>query len=214
MNANTVILALTMAMSPMPVLASVLLLSTERGRAKAAAFAAGWLGALVVLGIGTLIVAGNVKVKPHSGASKATAAVDVVLGLLAFAYALRLLRKQRAGNVAEPSWMGRLDRMSPFLAFCLGAFLPPYVLVVAGANNIIRSDATDTARLIAVIVFTVVGSVGVLVPLGMAVFSPHPEELLARWRAALLAHWPVILFWLFGAIGVYLVLKGAYEFTT
>ena len=214
MNPNTVITALVLAACPLPILASVLCLTSERGRTKAAALAAGWFGVLAVIGIVAVVLGQNLDTSPSSTTSTATAWLDVVLGVLAIGYGVVLRGRARSGTAAEPAWMGRLDGMSPWVAFGLGAFIPPYMLVVAGANDILRTDASTPALVAGVLVFAVVGSLGVLVPLLVTVLSPDPDALLARWRAVLMARWQVALFVLLALAGVYLVLKGAYELTS
>ena len=54
--------------------------------------------------------------------------------------------------------MKTLDTMKPRAAFLLGCFLPPYVIAAAVSNQIIRLDLTTQQRVVAVILFAVVGS--------------------------------------------------------
>jgi hypothetical protein len=214
MNPNTVIIALVLAACPLPILASVLCLTSENGRAKAAALAAGWIGALAVLGFATVVLGANLDTSSSSTTSTVTAWLDIVLGVAAVVYGVMVRNKSRAGTPSDPAWMARLDHMSPWVALGLGAFIPPYMLVVAGANDILRTDASTTALVVGVLAFTIIGSLGVLVPLLVTVFSKDPDALLQRWRALLLAHWHMVLFWLLALAGVYLVIKGVYELTS
>jgi hypothetical protein len=210
-NLNTVLLALVMGLSPLAVLASVLLLTMDRGKAKAAAYAVGWVVATTLVGVLTLVVDSQVSMPSGSTSSTASAWLDVVLGVILIVVAFRH-RGGQAG-VSEPSWMKRLDTMSPLVALGFGLFMPPYMLAAAGANNIVQADQPggSTNVTLAVIVFTVVASIGVLVPLALAQFSSRSDEVLARWRAWLMANWAKVMVWLFSAIGVYLMAKGVYE---
>jgi Sap, sulfolipid-1-addressing protein len=213
-SANTVLFALLLAVMPLPVLASVLCLTTENGRAKAAALAAGWIAALAVIGIATVVLAGQVDTSSGSTASTASAWLDVLLGVAAVVYGMYVRRQAASGTAAEPSWMGRLDAMSPWVAFGLGAFIPPYVIVIAGANSILRSQGSSSSNVVAVLIFTVVGSLGVIIPLLVATLSKDPDALLADWRTKLLANWHQVVFWLLLLVGIYLVIKGIYELTS
>ena len=211
-NVNTVLLALVMGLSPLAVLASVLLLTVERGTAKAAAYAVGWVVATSLVGVATIAVDSWAEMPPGNSASTASAWLDVALGVILVVLAIRR-RVRGASGTTEPSWMRKLDSMSPVVALGFGLFMPPYVLAVAGANNIVRSSQSDgtSSVVLAVVVFTIVASVGVLVPLALAVFSSRSDEVLARWRTWLMANWPRLVVWLLAAIGVYLVVKGVYE---
>ena len=211
-NLNTVLLALAMGLSPLAVLASVLLLTVERGTVKAAAYAVGWVVATSLVGVATIAVDSWTDMAPGSTTSTASAWLDIGLGVALLVLAVRR-RARGAAGATEPSWMRKLDSMSPLVALGFGLFMPPYVLAVAGANNIVQSSQSSgtSSVVLAVVVFTVVASVGVLVPLALAVFSSRSDEVLARWRTWLMANWPQLMVWLFVAIGVYLVAKGVYE---
>jgi hypothetical protein len=213
-NLNTVLLALVMGLSPLAVLASVLLLTMDRGKAKAAAYAVGWVVATSIVGVLTLVVDSQVSMPSGSSASTASAWLDVVLGVVLLVVAFRHRGGATGGAaVAEPSWMKKLDAMSPFVALGFGLFMPPYMLAAAGANNIVQADQPggSTNVTLAVIVFTVLASLGVLVPLALAQFSSRSDEVLARWRTWLMANWAKLMVWLFAAIGVYLLAKGVHE---
>ncbi len=212
MNPNTVLLAVAMAVSPMAILASVLLLTTEHGTVKAGAYAAGWVVAVAICGGLTIWAADHLDARPGSTTSTASAVLDVVLGVVLLVLALRR-RSMGSGSVAEPGWMSRLDRMSPFVALGFGLFMPPYVMAVAGANNIVRADGSASGErvVLAVVVFTIVASLGVIVPFTFAVASSRSDEVIARWRTWLMANWRQMLMWLLLVIGAYLVAKGVIE---
>lgn len=209
MNVDAVVLGVAMAVSPLAVLASVLLLTTERGVAKAAAYAVGWVIAVGLVGAATVVASSQVKAGSGSTTSTALAWVDVVLGVALVIWAFGRRAGAREG-VTQPSWMRRLDRMSPVVAFGFGLFMPPYAIAAAAASSIMRSDATGSGDVVvAVVTFTVLASLGVIVPVVVAVTSSRSEEMLARWREWLLGHWPTVLFWMLVLIGAYLVGKGA-----
>ena len=214
MNANVIIIAAVLGVSPMPIVASLLFLTSRHGRAKAAALAAGWFSALAVIGVATVYAAEHLHITESSGTSTLSAVLDVVLGVAALGYAALIRRRVRDGRVRQPTWMDRVDRMRPVVAFALGAFLPPYVLVVAAANEIVRMDASTSVRAVAVATVVVIGSIGVLVPLVASVVVHDADAMLDRWRRSLLEHWHTVLIWLMVFAGVYLLIKGAYELTS
>jgi hypothetical protein len=213
MNANPWLITLVIALEPVPILAGVLLLTTEHGRPNAIGFVLGWASALAVIGIATAIVGGRVTTSSGSTSSKVSAVLDIVLGAGALFYALRL-RSRSAAGVAPPTpaWMARLDTMSPIAAFVLGAFLPPYLVAVGVGNELVREDLSTTQLVVAVILFVVIGSIGCLIPILVTVVRPsHSDAVLGAWRTWLQANWRVLMVWLLGGIGVYLAIKGVIE---
>ena len=206
------LLAVAMAISPLAVLASVLLLTTERGVRKAGAYAVGWVLAVGAVGALTLVADAHLDTA-SDGASTASAVLDVVLGAVLVVLALR----RRAGGTssrAEPGWMRRLDAMSPLVALGFGLFMPPYVIAAAAANDIVRDDGSGGSTVLAVVVFTIVASLGVLVPWILALTSRSADRWIATWRAWLLGNWQAVLFWLLLVVGLWLVAKGAYALAT
>ncbi len=213
MNANVWILTLVIALEPIPVLAGVLLLTAERGRPKAIAFGVGWAFALVVVAVLTAIIGGEVSTPSGSTSSKASAVLDILLGLAAVVIAFRTRAQAKAGaDAGTPGWMKTLDTMKPRAAFLLGCFLPPYVIAAAVTNQIIRLDLSTQERVVAVMLFAIVGSLGVLIPILVTVVRPSQSEaILASWRAWLQANWHAVLFWMLLVIGIYLAVKGVIE---
>src|SRR4051812_48161801 len=141
MNPNVLLMTLIIALEPIPILGGVLLLTAKRGRPKAVAFMLGWALALSIIGVAIVLVGGQVSTPSGSTSSKASAVLDVVLGLALTAVALRTRAKARQrGESATPGWMKRLDTMSPIAAFLLGMLLPPYLIAAAVGNDIVRQN--------------------------------------------------------------------------
>jgi len=204
-----------MALSPLAVLASVLLLTTERGTVKAIAYAAGWMVAVGAIGAATVLAASQVHATPGSTTSTVSASLYVVFGVALVGWAIRRRAAERDG-VPEPTWMGRLDGMSPLVALGFGLFMPPYAIAVAAVNSIVHGNSGGSASgvVVPVVTFTVVASLGVIVPAVFAVASSRADEVIARWREWLLGRWSTVLFWMLLVIGVYLAAKGVYLVVT
>jgi hypothetical protein len=214
MNPNVLLMTLVIAFEPIPILGGVLLLTARRGRPKAVAFMLGWALALGLVGLAIVLVGGDASTPPGSSSSKASAGIDIVLGVALAVVALRTRAKSRQrGAAATPRWMQRLDTMSPAAAFVLGMFLPPYLIAAAIGNDIVRQNLTTTARIVAMSLYVVIGSIGILIPIMVTVLRPNTSDaVLASWRTWLQANWQRLMFWLLIGIGVYLVAKGIIEF--
>lgn len=203
------VLALGLAVQPWSVLASVLLVSSERGLAKLVAFVVGWVVALLV------VAAVTVAVYPASpsraSGSPAASWVEIVAGVLLAGWLLVRWRRPTPAstNDAQPRWMGRIDSMSPVLALALGAFLPNYVLVVAGVDEALSSGLTRGWLVVATLGFVVVASFGVAAPLGVLVVRrDDAPAVYERWRDWLVSHGRAVLFLVGAFLAVVLIVKG------
>ena len=213
MNPNVLLMTLVIALEPIPVLGGVLLLTAKNGRPKAVGFLLGWASALTIIGIAIVVVGGEVSTSSGSTSSKASAVLDIVLGFGVAFVGFRTRAKARQGSdQGTPGWMKRLDTMSALAAFALGLFLPPYLIAAAVGNDIVRENLTTRERVVAMILYVVVGSIGILVPILVTVFRPNSSDaLLAEWREWLQRNWQILMFWLLLGIGAYLVIKGIIE---
>lgn len=201
-------LGVAMALQPLPVLATVILLSVQRGIRKAWAF---FLGELVVmLGIGAAAVAVQFGTSEQS-ASTAASVVTLAAGVaLVVAGAWLLVRAGRGTSVKEPKWLARLDRMEPWPAFLLGLVLPTYLIAVAAGAHIAGTHPGTRAAVAGMLVFLVVGTSTVYTPIALAQVAPERSEpARARLRARLVRDWPRIGAALLLVVGVLLIVKGA-----
>jgi hypothetical protein len=165
-------LAAGVAVSPLPIVAMILLLATPRGRANGSLFAVGWLAGLA--GLGTLVLALAGPADASSGGEPAawTGWLKLVLGVLALLLAVRQWRgRPAAGAEPEmPKWMASLDRMRPGGALGLGALLSAVNpknggLTIAAAASIAAAGLAGGSQAVVLAVFVLVGSLGVLAPL-------------------------------------------------
>jgi threonine/homoserine/homoserine lactone efflux protein len=92
--------AVGVALSPVPIVAVILMLGTPRARSNGLAFAAGWVVGLVAVGVIVLLVAGDA-----DSSGDTSTAVDVVVllfGVLLLAVAVKQWRgRPRAGETPE-----------------------------------------------------------------------------------------------------------------
>jgi cytochrome c biogenesis protein CcdA len=201
-------LGVAMALQPLPPLASVVLLSVERGVRKAWAF---FLGEFVVMfAIGAVTVALHVGTSRHS-ASRAASWVTLVAGIILLLLgAWFALRSRRAGDVKEPSWLARLDHMEPWPAFLLGMFLPTYVIGIAAGAHIVGTHPGTAAAISAMFAFLLIGTSTVYGPIVLAQVAPaRSGPARARVRDWLVRDWHVIGAVLLVVVGVFLVAKAA-----
>jgi len=118
--------AIGVAISPIPLVAVILMLFTPRAKQNGPAFLVGWVAGLSVLATVVYLVADAVNVsQANSSASDSTSTVKVVLGAALLFGGLRRLRNRTpAGTVPEPpKWMASVDTFTPVKAVGLGVLL-------------------------------------------------------------------------------------------
>jgi threonine/homoserine/homoserine lactone efflux protein len=207
--------ALGVALSPVPIIATVLMLMSNRPRRTAPAFALGWVVGLVLVMVVVLAAAGSNGLDT-SGTSDTTFWVKLVLGLLFLALGLRTwLHRPRPGEVAEPpAWMGRLDSLSPLTALGLGAALSGInpknlALTASAAVAIAAGDLSTTQTVVCVVVFVIIGSLLVVGPVvAFLVVGDRTAAPLQALKTFMEVHNAAIMTVLFGVLGLSMLGQG------
>ena len=218
------LLALALAVQPWSVLAAVLLVASEGGVAKAMAYVAGWVLALVAVAIATIALYPNTP--PASGSSAWTSWVEVAAGVVLGGWLLLRSRRLNAPEAAaprpspappgaQPKWMSRLDSMSLLPAFVLGAFLPNYAIVVAAVSNVVQAGLSKGQAGVILVLFIAVASAGVAAPLLLLVFRrDSAPRIFQSWRVWLIANGQRVLTVVLAVVAVALVVKGVVGLAT
>lgn len=203
------------AISPMAIVAMLLLLTSTGGRAKAVTFAVGVFAATLTLA--GLVLAAAMSAGVHQGGpkSKIAAAVSLALGLLLVYFAIKQWRKRpHHGHTAEtPKWMASLDSASTAKTFVLGAGLSlmnakNIPLAIATMTTVVQLGAPLWVNVTAAVTFAALGTLGVLVPLGAAaVGGEAAAEKLRDTKSYLVQHNSVILAVVFLLLGAQTVGK-------
>ncbi len=71
-----------------------------------------------------------------------------------------------------PSWLARLDGLSPWAAARLAAFLQPSTLVAAGAATVTAAQLSSVATYLTLVLFCLLATSSFLVMEGYTVISP------------------------------------------
>jgi threonine/homoserine/homoserine lactone efflux protein len=205
------------ALSPMPIVAVILMLFTPRARTNSTAFAAGWVaGILVVLGI-VLLAADPAGV---SDADNEPSTVGAILHLTLGAGLLLLAAKQWAGRPQRgtepepPKWMQSIDGFTPVMAFGFGAFMSgvnPKNLIfnIAAGSSIAQANLAVGSAIGVMLVYTVIASVSIVgVVVWALVSGKGAEARLNDMKAWLVAHNAIVMVVLLGILGVTQIGKG------
>jgi threonine/homoserine/homoserine lactone efflux protein len=162
--------AVGVALSPIPIIAIILVLDTPKARTNGPAFAVGWIAGLVIVSVTVLLLASGAD-DPDSSTATGVNWFQVAIGLLFVSMAMTQWRKRpRRGETPEmPKWMATVDRFAPGKALVLGVVLsgvnPKNLALTAAADAAIAQAGLSAGQeAIAVAVFVVLASVTVVGP--------------------------------------------------
>jgi len=178
------------ALSPLPIVAVVLLLATPRGRVNGPAFLLGWIVGLAVVGTIVLLASSGASASDDGAPASWVSWLKIGLGVLLVALGIRQYRgRPRGATVPElPKWMRAVDKFTPgrsvAIAFALSAINPKNLLLTVGAAAAIASTGISAGdQAIALAVFVVIGTLGVGAPVAIYfVMGERSERVLGGLR--------------------------------
>ncbi len=162
--------AIGVAVSPVPIIAVILMLFSARARQNGPAFLGGWVVGLTVAVIVVMAVADSAGVdsgQPSTLADLIKAALGVLLIVLAWR---QWNSRPGEGEVpAQPAWMATIDTMEPRRAFLLGALLsavnPKNLALAIGAALVIaQADLGPGQGTVSIVIFVALASISIIVP--------------------------------------------------
>ena len=209
-------LAIGIAISPLPIIAIILMLITPQARSNGLAFLGGWMLGLAVVGTIVLIVANTAGIATSSGPSRTVSIIKLVLGLLLLVVAWRQFRKRpKPGEeVPLPKWMRALDSFTPTRSLAVGALLSGVnpknlILNATAAAGIAATGLAGAQQAVVLIVLIIVGSLGVMTPVVVYfAMGDKAAPVLGAWKTWLAANNATVMMVLFLVFGVTLIGKG------
>jgi threonine/homoserine/homoserine lactone efflux protein len=213
-------LALGVAISPIPIIAAILMLLSPKARVTGTGFLLGWvLGIVVAVTVFTLL-SSILPAEEEDASQPIKGVIQLVLGALLLLLAVRQWRgRPKAGEEpAMPKWMQAIDTITfpkaLGLGFLLAAVNPKNLLLAASAGVTIGAAGLDAGSIVVVIaVFTLIAASTVLVPVVGYLLAADklrgPLDALRGWLAKENA---VIMAVLLLVIGVAIIGKGIGSF--
>jgi threonine/homoserine/homoserine lactone efflux protein len=197
---NALPMALGVALSPIPIVAIILMLATPKARSDGPMFALGWVLGLTSVSIVVLLVAHGAS-NNDSTSSDSVDTLQLVLGVLFLWMAAKQWRKRpKPGAEPEmPKWMATIDSFGEGKAFGLGVILSAanpknLALTLAAAGSIAQAGLSGSQDAVAVAVFVVIGSLTVVGPvLFVLVASEKAAQPLASIKEFMSDHNAVIM---------------------
>jgi hypothetical protein len=206
--------ALVIALSPIPIVAVIAMLFSQRAIANGIAFLVGWVvGVAGGLALLTWVAEAGGLLGSTDAPSTTIVVLRFLLGALLLVAAVRKWRgRPRPGDtVAMPGWMARIEGIGPFgafgLAVLLGGVNPKNLLMNVAAAAVLASEGLRGAdRTVAIVLYTAVASSSVALAVGYrALAGERGAVTLERMRGWLAANDATVMSVLFLVFGVKLL---------
>ncbi|HQZ90017.1 MAG TPA: GAP family protein [Thermomicrobiales bacterium] len=210
-------MAVAVAVSPIQIIAVILILLSPRAKTAGPTFLIGWLVGMIVIGGLALALSDSIGVgRKASGPSTIGALLQLALGALLLLLAVKQWRSYRSKTEekALPGWMAGISSASPIRAAGMGAALsgvnPKIVVFTIGASvSIAQAGASTAVELVALAIFIILGSITVIVPVTWRLASPdRSSAVLATWHDWLVRNNAVVMAILLLVFGAHLVGNG------
>ena len=209
-------LAVGIAISPMPIIAVILMLFSSKARVNGISFVLGWVFGLALVGGVTLALAGAMDMGTTSEPSTWTSLLKLVLGLLLLFLAYRYWAQRPSSDdeVEMPKWMAGIDSFTPIKAFGLAALLsgvnPKNFLLNTSAMAVIaQAGLTGSALIVTLLIYLLIASITVIVPvIFYLVGGEKAQKTLDGWKTWLTANNAVVMAVLLLVIGLKLLGDG------
>jgi hypothetical protein len=213
-------LAIGIAISPLAIVAVILILTTPQARTNGPAFLGGWLLALAVVGGVALVATDAADSADSSGPRTIVALVKIGLGVVLFFLAWRGFRNRpKPGEDAPlPKWMAALDRFTPVRSLAVGALFggvkpKNLILAAAAAAGIAGSGLGGAQQVVVLLLMILLASIAIIVPVTVYFLlgAEKAARVLDGWKTWLQANNSTVMIVLFVVFGVVLVGKGIGE---
>jgi threonine/homoserine/homoserine lactone efflux protein len=213
-------LAVGIAISPVPIIAAILMLLSPKAKGASVGFLLGWITGIVVAIVVFTLLSSVLPAQDESGSSPVRGVIKIILGALLLFLALRQWRGRPAeGEQATmPKWMSAIDSMTAGkalgLGFLLSAVNPKNLLMAISAGLIIGGAGLAVGQTVVVIViFVLLAASTVLIPVvAYLIASERLAGPLDRLRAWLVNNNATIMAVLLLVIGVAVIGKGIGRF--
>jgi threonine/homoserine/homoserine lactone efflux protein len=212
--------ALGIAISPVPVIAVILLLMSSRARTTTVGFLLGWLVGIVVAIVVFTALSSIIPQADADAANPIGGVIKILLGLLLLFLAVRqwAVRPREGEEAKLPRWMSAIDSLTAargfVLGFALAAVNPKNLLLAIGAGYAIGGTGLTVGSIaVVILIFVLVAASTVLIPvLAFLVAGQRVEGALTNMRVWLVANNATIMAIVLLILGVTLIGKGIGSF--
>ncbi len=208
----TLPLSLGIAAAPWAIISLMILLLTPRAVSNAYAFMMGWFIGLILVGI---VVLNSPGLMDDSGEpSRLMGWIRLGMGMVFLITSLFFIKKipKATEQQTVPKWIEKVDAFGFFHAAGIGLFMSTLNLknssmVVVGVASIGRHGLNSTQELITFLLFCLIASIGVLIPLAIfLLFRKNTELIFGKIKIWILKNRVLVLLLIliiFGGLSLY-----------
>ena len=214
--------AIGVAISPVPIIAVILMLFSERARVNGPVFLLGWVATLAIVSGVVYAISDQGNAATSSTASDTISWLKIALGVLFLLLAARQWRNRPAPNAEPemPKWMAGIDALAPVKAFGLGVLLAGVnpknlILTIGAAAGLAQLGLSTGDAVVSLIVFVLLASLTIAGPVVYYLLGGETAKReLNELKGWLNVHNAAVMTVLFLVLGVDLVAKGILPLTS
>lgn len=207
--AGSLPMAVGIAISPIPVTAVMMTLTSTRARTNAPAFLLGWMLGILLVGFVVFLLPG---IETARGEPTALSAViTIILGIALLFLSIRQWRQRIAADepAKVPKVLARLDQMRGSQSLVTGFLfssvnLKNLFLSAVGAATVDASMLGPAEQFIALLVFSAIASLTIAAPVAVYLLAGHRAEAIfgtcKNWLIRNNANMIIVLLLVFGAL--------------
>ncbi len=208
--------AVGVAISPVPIIAVILMLFSQRARVNGPMFLVGWVIALAAVSGASYVIALQGEAPTSSTTADTIAWGKIIFGVLFLLLALRNWRSRPApgAEAVMPTWMAGIDSFAPVKALAFGLLLagvnPKNLMLSLAAGSSLALLGLSTSDAIwSLVIFVVVASLTIGIPVFYyLVGGEKAKTRLDELKDWLALHNNAVMAVLFLIFGVDLIAKG------
>jgi hypothetical protein len=207
--------AVGVAISPVPIIAVILVLFSARAGVNGPVFLIGWVVGVAVVSVAVYLLSDASDASTDDTASDTVSTTKLLFGVLLLVLAVRHFRAQRRAEAkTEPKWMASIDSLTPVKAGGLGALLSGVnpknlALSVAAGATLAQIGATGGEAVVGLLAYIVIASLSIAVPVGFYLLGGNrAAAVLDGWKGWLSTHNDAVMGMLFLVFGVVLLGQG------
>jgi threonine/homoserine/homoserine lactone efflux protein len=213
-------LALVVAISPIPIIAAILMLLSPNAKTTGVGFLVGWIAGVVIAVVAFTLLSSLLSEDDSDTSNPVKGTIQLALGVLLILLAAKQWRARPRGQGEPelPKWMSAIDTLTTVkglgLGFLLSALNPKNLIMAAGAGIAIGGGNLGTGEtVVVIIVFTAIAASTVAVPvIGYLAAADRLAEPLEALRGWLVRENTVVMAILLLVIGVVMIGKGIGSF--
>lgn len=213
--AQVLLAALGVAISPVPVVAVLIILLTKRARLGSLVFAVAWVAGNVTAIIIAVTFADSLGAPRRGVDYPAEGGVALLLGigLVVIAWLARRGRRQSQAPADPPRWVEAVDNLSPsggaFVAFTNATTSPKNLALAISAGVTIANSGVAADETLAALVYVIVASLTVVIPVAVYfVAGERATPVITRWKRNITARAAIIMEVVLLVLGIALSVRG------